>query len=971
MSFTNPLALILLFAVPLVLYIGWPRHAYRRRRDGTSLALRVVIMSCLALGLAGTQISRAADKLAVIFLMDVSDSIGTEVREEQLEYIRRSIQTMPPDDVYGMVVFGANSITEHPINSVRDLGAIQAAPITSNTDIAEAVRLGLALFPDDAARRMVILSDGRPTVGDTEAAVRLAAAAGVEISYVAYTHQPGPEIQVTELRVPTGVPAGQEFDLNLTIDAEEATTADVRILASGQIIHQETVNLRQGTNNYTLTLPGTTAGFKDFEAQIEPIGSDSFYQNNRLSAFSQIVGPPRVLLVSQSDDEVQYIMPSLQEIGVEIDRVQPSDLPIGLAPLAQYDSVILANVPATELSNQRMEALNSYVRDLGGGLVVIGGPNSYGPGGYFRTPLEETLPVEMQIRDQQRLPQLTIAYVIDRSGSMGIPGPSGVENIELAKEAIIRSIDFLQPTDRAGIVSFDSVGYWIANLQPVYDRLALQRLVASLRASGGTDILAGLILVAREIINEPSDRKHIILLTDGGANPRNLVELTGQMNQEVGVTTSVISIGESVDFLAEMARVGQGNYHVVDTIESIPTIFTLETVLATRSYILEEPFTPALTANSPIMEGISSSPELLGYVATTPKQTAQVILRGPEPYNDPILTTWQHGLGRAVAFTSDATSRWGANWVTWNNFTRFWSQAIRWTITEGKSNNLEMRVVMEGEQARLVVDARDDEGQFLNGMDLQAAVVNPALDPLSLTLHQVAPGRYEALFTPDQEGAYFLGVNGSGVVNDQQLQLSQTSGWVMSYSPEYDLQERGADIDLLSDIAAMTSGVNMADDPALPFRHNLAAQSASTPIWPYLLLIALILLPFDIAVRRLIITMSDLRRARQALFGRMPAMAEGPSERFSALLNAKERGRQRAEEPASTASNTAAALRANRDRARAERESQPTAPTSSSEASDTPRYQAPRAPQQPSRSEGANVAGELLKRRKERQEEDK
>lgn len=969
MSFTNPLALVLLFAVPLVLYIGWPRHAYRRRRDSVSLALRVTIVTLLALGLAGTQISRAADKLAVIFLIDVSDSVGTEIREQQLEYVRQSIQNMGPDDVYGVVVFGANSVTEHPVNAVRDLGPIQSAPASSNTDIAEAIRLGLALFPDDAARRMVLLSDGRPNVGDTEAAVRLAAAAGVEISYVPFSREPQPEVQVTELRVPTGVPAGQAFDLNLTIDAEEATSATVTILASGQIIHRQNVALRQGTNNFTLTLPGTTAGFKDFRAQVDPIGSDSFYQNNQLSAFSQIVGPPRVLLVSESDSEIEYLMPALEEIGVEIDRVQPNGLPIGLAPLAQYDSVILANVPATQLSTQRMTALNSYVRDLGGGLIVIGGPNSYGPGGYFQTPLEETLPVEMQIRDQQRLPQLTIAYVIDRSGSMGVPGPSGVENIELAKEAIIRSIDFLQPTDRAGVVSFDAVGYWIANIQPVYDRVALQRLVASLRASGGTDILAGMMLVAREIINDPSDRKHVILLTDGGSSPRNLVELTAQLKEEADVTTSVISIGDNVDFLGEMARVGGGNYHIVDTIESIPTIFTLETVLATRSYILEQPFVPAQTASSPIMEGITAAPELLGYVAATPKQTAQVILRGPEPYNDPILTTWQHGLGRAVAFTSDATARWGANWVTWNNFTRFWSQAIRWTITEGKSNNLEMRVVMEGEQARLVVEARDDDGAFLNGLDLQAAVVDPQLEAATLHLRQVAPGRYEALFTPNQEGAYFLGVNGTGEVGGETLQLSQTSGWVMSYSPEYDIQERGADVDLLGDIAALTNGIDMGEDPALAFRHNLVARSASAPIWPYLLLAALILLPFDIAVRRLIITMSDLQRLRMALFGRVPALAAGPSERLSELMSAKERGRQRAEESAASPGSTAAALRANREKAHTEQRETQAAPVALSGAEDRPRYEAPRGPK-PQREEGSNVASELLKRRKEKQSGD-
>ena len=962
MTFSTPLALVLLLAIPVVLYIGWPRYAYRRRRDTFSLILRVVIVTCLALALAGAQVSRAADKLAVIFLVDASDSIGADMREDQVTYIREALNRMGPDDLAGVVIFGANPVQERPVNSVRELADIRAAPITSNTDIAEAVRLGMALFPDDAARRMVLLSDGRPTVGDTDSAVRLAAAAGVEISYVPFSREPGPEVQVTDLRVPSAVTEDQPFDLGLTIEAEEATRATVTILDSGQIVQRQDVELRQGVNSYTLTMPGTRAGFKDFRVQVDPAGSDTFYQNNQLSAFSRVVGPPRVLLVSTDPSETQYLIPALEEAGVSVDQVTPTELPIGLAPLAQYNSVILANVPATRLTNQRMEALDAYVRDLGGGLLMIGGPESYAPGGYFQTPLEQTLPVDMQIRDQQRLPQLTIAYVIDRSGSMGMAGPSGVANIELAKEAIIRSIDFLQPTDRAGLVSFDTVAYWIAELQPVFDRVSLQRQIATLRASGGTDILAGMNLVGRALVDDPSDRKHIILLTDGGANPNNLVELTGRLFEENEITTSVIAVGDgAAPFLADMAAAGNGNYHIVNTIETIPTIFTLETVLATRSYILEEPFVPGLSATSPIMNGITSAPPLLGYVATSPKQTAQVILRGPAPYNDPVLAAWQYGLGRSVAFTSDATARWGANWVAWGDFTRFWSQAVRWTITEGTSNNLETRVLMEGEQARIIVDARDNTGNFLNELDLRTSVASPTLDSVGLQLRQVAPGRYEAVFTPEQEGAYFLGISGQTTVNDQPLNVTQTSGWVMSYSPEYDIRQRGADLNLLQDIAELTGGQDMTEDPGMPFVHNLTARDARTPLWPWLLLVAMLLLPLDIAVRRLIITRSDLQRARTALFGRIPT-PEGPSERLSGLMGAKARGRQRAEETSAPApSSTVGALRVNRDRTRSEREAAPAA-TPTSDADDQPRYVSPARPTP--REEGSNVAGALLKKRR-------
>jgi hypothetical protein len=371
----------------------------------------------------------------------------------------------------------------------------------------------------------------------------LAAATGVEISYITFEREPVPDVQVTEFRVPSTLNEGQQFDLTLTVEASDPTAAVITVFARGEIIRSQPVNLRQGANHFSLTLVSGASGFKDFQVRVDPVGQDRFYQNNQLATFSMVVGPPRVLLVSRTEDDVRYLQPALEQAGITVERAAPNQLPIGVASLAQYESVVLVNVPATQLSLRRMEALQQYVRDLGGGLVVIGGEDAYGPGGYFQTPLEETLPVEMQIKDQQRLPQLTIAYVIDRSGSMGSIGPSGVANIELAKEAMIRSIDFLQPTDRAAVVSFDTVGYWIASFQPVFDRLGLQQLIATLRAGGGTDILAGMQLVAQQIVNEESLRKHIILLTDGGALPRAWSNWRGPATS--GVTTSVIAIGQA------------------------------------------------------------------------------------------------------------------------------------------------------------------------------------------------------------------------------------------------------------------------------------------------------------------------------------------------------------------------------------------------------------------------------------------
>ena len=891
MQLATPSAGLLLFILlPLVWYIGWPRHAFRRRRDSISLVLRTAIVVLLVLALAGLQNVQSVDRLAVVFLVDVSDSMGTTTQDLQLEYIRSALAGKKPDDEWAAVLFGDNAVPESDFSIVQEIEAFGAIPVTTHTDIANAIQTALSMFPPDASRRIVILSDGQATQGDAIARAQRASASDVEISFVPFFRQAAPDVRITALDAPGRVAENQSFDISVSIHAEAATPATLLIFSGGSLIHEEALNLQRGDTRYTLTQTSQFSGFLDFSAQIiVPGENDNFSQNNQLAAFSQVVGPARVLLVTVAESETQFLLPALEQAGILVDVMAPANLPVNMASLANYKSVILANTPATELSKAQMTLLDQYVSDIGGGLVVVGGPQSYAPGGYFQTPLERTLPLEMQIKDQQRLPQLTIAYLIDRSGSMGQIGRSGVPNLELAKRAIVLSLELLQPTDRAAIGTFDTGGAWVVPFQPVNDSQALIAMTNTIRSGGGTDILAGLRLVERDIIQEPSAVKHLILLTDGGANPTGLVELTQLLHDAYNVTLSTIAIGRNpAGFLERMAAAGAGNYYQVGDVEQIPLIFAQETVLASRSYIVEEPFTPRVTGNSAMIDGIDSLPPLRGYVATTPKTAAQRILSGPEPFSDPILASWQYGLGRVVAWTSDASARWANEWVTWDDFSRFWGQALTWSINAGANSNLETRIIMENEQARIVVDARGNEGEFLNGLLLNSAVLSPAGDSRRIPLQQTAPGRYETTFNPQTEGAYFLTVHGSAQLEEQETALTDLNGWVMSYSPEY--IPRQQDDRLLAQIADITGGGNLGGRPADVFLHDLGERQAKTAIWESLVWIALILLPFDIAVRRLIITRSDLNRLRAWLSGQ-PAEAEARSQRLETLLNARQRSR--------------------------------------------------------------------------------
>jgi uncharacterized membrane protein len=983
MTVMRSAALLLLLILPLIAIIGWPRNRFRRVRDSISLLLRGVIILLVILALADLQIVRSSDRLAVVFLVDVSDSMDSASQDAAEGYIRDALGHMQVNDLAGVIAFGADAQVARSMSSINELGPVRVSPQSGNTNLAAAVRLGLALFPGDAARRLVVLSDGQPTIGDTMASAQLAAAAGVEISYVSYTHAPTPEIQVRDVIVPTVLHEDQEFNLTVTVTSEEDTRATITVYAAGNIMSRQERELFAGDNTFTLQLRSGASGFRDFSVQVDPPESDSnfedgFYQNNKLSAFSQVIGAPRVLVVSMGDEaETRYLLPALVENGLEVDHITPIDLPTNITGLADYESVVLVNVPATALSFRDMDVLQRYVGDLGHGLVVIGGDQAYGLGGYFQTQLEEILPLEMRLKDQERMPELTIAYVIDRSGSMGITLRSGDSKLMLAQEAIIRSLDFLQPTDRAGIASFDVNAYWIAEFQEVSNRQELQRLVATMRPGGGTSIMAGMQLVSRDIIEEPSAMRHLIFLTDGGSDPYGLVTMARDLRINHNVTTSVISIaGAESSFLEEMAVEGGGHYHRVDDPINIPTVFAQETVLATRAYIQEDTFVPTLTAIHPMMQNIETMPPLLGYVATEPRAAAQVILRGPEPYQDPILAAWQYGLGRSVAFTGDATAQWALNWVDWDQFATFWSQVVRWTIVEGASTNLETQVVLEDEQARVIVDARKDDGDFLNGLNLQLNVVyGTAQGSQQVLLRQVAPGRYEGVFTPTEEGAYLLRVTqmNADPEDTATTSLNQTTGWVLSYSQEYAVREN-VDDTVLETIAGITGGRDLSDQNELAFEHNIVAQEAFVPLWPWLLLVAMLLLPFDIGVRRLLVTQSDLQRLWEWLFGREEPDTDADA-RMSTLKQARDRVRHRVrrtgaveEEEISAPSQTIGALRSRKEQARAER-----APQDGEQPELKPSYKRKRVrPNQPvtPRSKPEGNIGERLLRRRQQSDED-
>lgn len=894
MSFSSPLALLLLFLLPLFAWMGWPGAGAARTREILSLGLRLVIVACLVLSLAGMQLVRRSKDLAVVFLVDVSDSMPLEAVAAEAEYVRRALEGMAPGDQYAIVLFGADALVERPMLAGNEFSQFTSAPLTTQSDLAEAINLGLALFPSAAAKRLVILSDGAQTTGDALKAAQFASASDVQIVVVPFTVSPGAEALISSLDAPTYLRRGESFDLAVTIQASQPTRAIVRVLAGDAIAYEQTHDLRRGSQTFSLPLEAGEPGFVRYQVQIEP-EQDGFHQNNRIDAFSIVEGPPRILVVAPEagetlpngqarPDESAAVLRSLQAAGFNVTLVTPNLLPSSLPALAQYNAIVLVDAPARALGQNQMDALRAYVRDLGGGLVAVGGPTSFGVGGYYNTPLEEALPVEMQIKDETRRPSLAIVFIVDHSGSMS-EASGGVTKLELAKEAAARSVELLFPTDRVGVIAFDSVASWIVPMTEAGDVGAIQNAIGTIQSGGGTDILAGLQAMAKALPADPAAVKHVILLTDGGADSTGIPELVQKLFEENGITLSTVAIGrDAAPWLEDLAAAGGGRYHFTADPSAIPSIFTEETTLATRAYIVEENFFPTQLSPSPILANIESLPSLDGYVATSPKNLARVILESPK--HDPILAAWQYGLGRSVAFTSDATGRWAREWVGWTGFPTFWAQAVRYVLGSAQNTALEMSVVDEGDSARLTLDTISRNGQYLNGMEIDASIVGPNEEVETVAFQQVAPGRYQTAFHPTATGVYLIRITGQGADGS----FAQTTGWTMTYSPEYARLE--SDPDLLLRLAASANGTVGSANPADVFSHNLPATLAARPFWPWLAFFAILLLPFDIAARRLILTRQDFLRLRDSLTGLFLSLRSTPAQttpQMTALFDAKQR----------------------------------------------------------------------------------
>ena len=857
-------------ALLLVLVAEW---RLARRHIGVSRSqwrvgalLRVAIVAMLVGALTNLSLPRRGNSVSTLFLVDGSDSLGPGGRAAALAWVRDALAARGSGSAAGVAIFGGDARVEQLVDRDASLGVPTVQIDRSRTNAAGALRLSSALLPPASKRRVVLVSDGRFTDGDITVEAQRLAAEGIPVDVHAVVPAAGSDAAVASVDVPGRVGKGERFTVRAVVKATGAGTATIRVLRDDGSGTETTVDVRTltlavGDNVVDVDQVADKAGVARYRVVVESAG-DAVPENDTGYAAVETTGPPRVLVAEGANGEGDAIVAALRSTGVTTEQIAAADLP-GVERLAAYQAIVLVDADARTLAPAQVQALGSATRDLGRGLVVIGGERAYALGGYRGTDLEALLPVESEIRDPLRKKSVAEVLAIDTSGSMsachcaggnGIAGggnraEGGVNKTDISRSAAARSIAALSAGDQVGVLAFNTEHRWIIDLQKLPAEDVIRKGLEGLVPAGNTDLSTPLLDAGEKLRKAKATLKHIILFTDGFTSTGSLAGLEGQAGRLAaeGITVSVVATGEgSAAELGKVAAAGRGRFYPGTDLLEIPQIMTQETVLVARNFVNEGSFVPEVTAAAAPVRAIRAAPPLLGYVATTAKSTAETWLRvGPE--RDPLLASWRAGLGRVTAWTSDASARWSQGWARWDGYAAFWAGVVRnaFPLSEGATVRAEVRA------GRLQVRV-DGEGDWPDGASGSVRVTGPDGVARVVPLERTGAGTLAAEIDASQPGTYSLGAQVFAAGGDP---LTQATGLATrSYAAEY--EPGRADARGLLRVSALTKGrgsIEAADafDPT-----GLRSGATRWHLAGLLLVLAVLLWPFDVAVRRL-----SLRRA--------------------------------------------------------------------------------------------------------------
>jgi uncharacterized membrane protein len=831
--------------------------------------LRIAAFTLLVFCLAGFSKTFKNDELYVIYIIDNSHSYSEENVRNAARYISTASKSMKRSDQAAVIVFGKEAVVEIPFSEKIGHFKFSSYVDKAHTNIAKAIKIAEVLFPEDAQKRIVLFTDGNENEGNAIEEAKIAASHGIELYTVVPPEEKRVDLSVDKLIVPQSVAVNEPFEVRVVMSGNNDGEGTLRVLMDKDEILKKKVIIKKGRKNvvtFQERLKNKGAHIFDVELKAK---DDAHVENNVSQGFVLVAGEQAVLYVSDGGDKSDDLIKVLKMNRLKVDVVTPELLQPSISYLSNYNAIILDNVPATSLSTHQMKSMQMFVKVVGGGLIMIGGDNSFGLGGYYRTPIEKALPVEMDIRQHKKYAQIAMVVIIDKSGSMAYT-EMGRQKIELANEGAINVLEMLFSTDELGVIACDSVPKWAVKLSKVKDKAVIMDNIASIRAGGGGIYTYSSLFEAYHKLKDLEvNLKHVILFADAadseekvGINGEHTYSLVQRMVEDK-ITVTTIAIGKpgdrDLEFLEETAFYGDGRFYFTADMFTLPQIFAKEAFLASKSLVIEEEFVPIkkdfISALSSV--DLSAMPPLKGYVITTPKKLAIV------PYetnnSDPLLSMWQYGLGRAAAFTSDAKDRWAISWLGTDGYSAFWAQLMRWALKKEDSSNYDVNLEKKSNDLQISVDAVNDEGDFLNFANLKATVVYPDFETKTITLSQTGAGRYEAVDKLKTSGTYFVNVSR---YDGKETIESVNAGISLPYLDEY--QRFEPNIKFLTHLVNVTNGKFLKNTDEV-FQHTKSPAITYRTIITPLIFLCIVLFVLDAMIRKLTFNQEKLAVIKESL----------------------------------------------------------------------------------------------------------
>lgn len=677
-----------LLLLPLALLWWWLRPGGWWLRG-----LRACLYILIVLAMCEPQLVLPERAGTVVVVVDRSASMPGDAAARQLEAIALLHASMSPDDRLAVVSFGERVAMEQE-PSVQSVPQFAQAVGGDASDLSGALRRALALIPDDAAGRVLVLSDGRFTGSDPRTEAARAAARDVPIDYRELARPRTRDLAITHVDAPGSVQPGESFMITGWVQASAAQEIDYELRRGNVTIATGTREIPAGISRLTFRDRAEAVQSMDYQLRLTAsagTGTDPVPENNVGRFIVGVHGDKPLLIVTRSPG--RGLARLLKEAGLAVETVEPEQMRGTLAEMSDYAGVLLENVPATELPSGALDQLAALVESAGVGLMMTGGQQSFGPGGYYQSAIDPILPVSMELRQEHRKLSLAIVIALDRSGSMAIPVPDGRTKMDLANLGSAQVLDMLGPMDELGVIAVDSAPHTIINLAPVRDKATLKKKILSIDSMGGGIFIYEALAASAGMLAEATPAtRHIILFADAQDSVeegkyKTLLEKARKAN----MTVSVIGLGSDKDpyapLLRDIASRGGGRAFFTQDPKKLPQLFAQDTFVVARSSFIDEQTPVRNTGALSALTGraFTDPLDVGGYNLNYLKPDAQLALVTRDEYTAPLVASWQAGLGRVAVYTGEADGKFTGPIADWPQLGDLLASLTRWTAARDRS----------------------------------------------------------------------------------------------------------------------------------------------------------------------------------------------------------------------------------------------------------------------------------------------